>query len=199
MFENIEWIFFDVGSTIVDEHIAYEHRMKEIADLANTTYSSVYEIAMEFYKQNKKGETSIMMTGELKTKIENIWDIFWSSGMTNPLTVIEQITYLMFIKILDDNELRKEANAAAFDMPVVDPVFDAEHQNCRWHNFRHYEAEAMFRNMNEKVFPFEDRLNCDRAYFGTMLSIAEMLACGTTSFTDMYFFGDGVMHRSLTV
>ena len=64
----------------------------------------------------------MMITGELKNKIDGIWDIFWSSGMTNPLTVIEQITYLMFIKILDDNELKKEANAAAFDMPVVNPV-----------------------------------------------------------------------------
>ena len=95
-----------------------------------------------------------MITGELKNKIDGIWDIFWSSGMTNPLTVIEQITYLMFIKILDDNELRKEANAAAFDMEVVDPTFDAEHQNCRWHVFRHYEADAMFRNMVDHVFPF---------------------------------------------
>ena len=42
------------------------------------------------------------------------------------------------------NELRKEANAAAFDMEVVDPVFDTEHQNCRWHIFRHYDADAMF-------------------------------------------------------
>ncbi len=56
MFENIEWIFFDVGSTIVDEHFAYKHRMNEMADLANTTYSSVYETTMEFYKQNKKGD-----------------------------------------------------------------------------------------------------------------------------------------------
>ena len=56
MFENIEWVFFDVGSTIIDEHIAYEHRMKDIADLANTNYRSVYETAMEFYKQNKKGD-----------------------------------------------------------------------------------------------------------------------------------------------
>ena len=95
-----------------------------------------------------------MITGELKNKIDGIWNIFWSSGMTNPLTVIEQITYLMFIKILDDNELRKEANAAAFDMPVADPIFDQEHQNCRWSNFRHYEAEAMFKNMTDKVFPF---------------------------------------------
>ena len=95
-----------------------------------------------------------MITGELRNKIDGIWDIFWSSGMTNPLTVIEQITYLMFIKILDDNELRKEANAAAFDMEVLDPVFDQEHQNCRWHIFRHYEADAMFKNMTDHVFPF---------------------------------------------
>ena len=95
-----------------------------------------------------------MITGELKNKIDGIWDIFWSSGMTNPLTVIEQITYLMFIKILDDNELRKEANAAAFDMEVIDPIFDADHQNCRWSKFRHFEAEAMYKNMTNNVFPF---------------------------------------------
>lgn len=95
-----------------------------------------------------------MITGELRNKIDGIWDIFWSSGLTNPLTVIEQITYLMFIKILDDNELRKESNAAAFDMEIVDPTFDAQHQNCRWHIFRHYEPDAMFANMTDKVFPF---------------------------------------------
>lgn len=56
MLENIKWLFFDVGSTIVDEYHAYEHRMREIAYLANTTYSSVYETAMQFYKQNQKGD-----------------------------------------------------------------------------------------------------------------------------------------------
>ena len=104
-----------------------------------------------------------MITGELRNKIDGIWDIFWSSGMTNPLTVIEQITYLMFIKILDDNELRKEANAAAFEMSVVDPIFDKDHQNCRWSNFRHYDADAMFSNMTEKVFPFiKNELNAGK-------------------------------------
>ena len=95
-----------------------------------------------------------MITGELKNKIDGIWDIFWSSGLTNPLTVIEQITYLMFIKILDDNEIRKEANAAAFDMEVAEPVFDKDHQNCRWHIFRHYDADTMYENMINSVFPF---------------------------------------------
>ena len=104
-----------------------------------------------------------MITGELRNKIDGIWDIFWSSGMTNPLTVIEQITYLMFIKILDDNELRKEANAAAFDLEVVDPVFSKERQNCRWHNYRHYEAEAIFKIMTVYVFPFiKNELNDGR-------------------------------------
>lgn len=95
-----------------------------------------------------------MITGELRNKIDGIWDIFWSSGMTNPLSVIEQITYLMFIKILDDNELRKEANAAAFDLDVIEPLFDKDHQTCRWHIFKHYEPDAMFKNMTDNVFPF---------------------------------------------
>ena len=95
-----------------------------------------------------------MMTGELKTKIENIWDIFWSSGMTNHLTIVEQITYLLFIKMIDDNEVKKEALAAALEIDVVDPIFDADHQNCRWHIFRHFEADNMYKNMIDKVFPF---------------------------------------------
>lgn len=95
-----------------------------------------------------------MITGELKNKIDGIQDIFWSSGMTNPLTVIEQITYFMFIKILDDNELKKGSNAATFDIPIADPVFDEEHQTCHWHKFLHLEAEAMFKSMIDQVFPF---------------------------------------------
>lgn len=59
MFEEVKWLFFDVGSTLVDEHIVYEHRMREIADLAHTTYENVYNNAMELYKQNKKGDLEI--------------------------------------------------------------------------------------------------------------------------------------------
>lgn len=95
-----------------------------------------------------------MITGELKNKVDGIWDIFWSNGVSNPLTVIEQLTYLMFIKILDDNETRREADAALFDETLDDPTFDAEHQNCRWSVFRNYEPEAMFSNMLQNVFPF---------------------------------------------
>ena len=60
MVENIEWLFFDVGSTLVDESRVYEYRMKQVADLANVTYEYVYDTAMEFYRQNKKGDLETM-------------------------------------------------------------------------------------------------------------------------------------------
>lgn len=95
-----------------------------------------------------------MITGELKNKVDGIWDIFWSNGVSNPLTVIEQLTYLMFIKILDDNETRREKNAELLGESVINPIFDVEHQNCRWSVFRNYEPDAMYENMVQNVFPF---------------------------------------------
>ena len=52
-----------------------------------------------------------MITGQLKNKIDSIWDTFFAAGITTPLTVVEQITYLLFIKLLDDNQIKKEASA----------------------------------------------------------------------------------------
>lgn len=60
MMENIKWLFFDVGSTLVDESIAYENRMRSMAKAANVTYEYVYETAMKFYRQNKKGDLETM-------------------------------------------------------------------------------------------------------------------------------------------
>lgn len=118
-----------------------------------------------------------MITGELKNKVDGIWDIFWSSGLSNPLSVIEQLTYLMFIKILDDNETRREADAALFDEELDDPTFDAEHQNCRWSIFRNYEPEAMFNNMTQNVFPFikNDLATSDEAAFAKYMDGATFL------------------------
>lgn len=59
MFEDIKRLFFDVGSTLVDEHIAYEHRFRDISDLANVGYEQVYNRAIELYKQNKKGDLEL--------------------------------------------------------------------------------------------------------------------------------------------
>ena len=57
--DEIKWLFFDVGSTLVDESKVYEDRMKRIADLSGLTYEQIYKYAMSFYKENKKGEKNI--------------------------------------------------------------------------------------------------------------------------------------------
>ena len=81
MLENIEWLFFDVGSTIVDEHLAYAHRMREIADSSNSTYNSVYNTAMEFYKQNKKGDLEVAkLLGVELTKWHNEDEILYADA-----------------------------------------------------------------------------------------------------------------------
>lgn len=59
MFKDIQWLFFDIGSTLVDEHIAYEHRFRDIADFANVEYEQVYNRTIELYKQNKKGDLEL--------------------------------------------------------------------------------------------------------------------------------------------
>nr|WP_308628348.1 HAD family hydrolase [uncultured Eisenbergiella sp.] len=56
MIENISWVFFDIGSTIINEQSAYEHRFREIAEAAKIPYDNVYQMAVNYYKQNKKGD-----------------------------------------------------------------------------------------------------------------------------------------------
>ena len=59
-----------------------------------------------------------MITGELKNKVDSIWDTIWTGGITSPITVLEQITYLMFMKLLDDNQLAQEATANLLHVAV---------------------------------------------------------------------------------
>ena len=66
-----------------------------------------------------------MVTGELKNKIDSLWEIFWTGGLTNPLDVIEQITYLMFIHDLDDSDNRKAKECAMLGLPNKS-IFDGE-------------------------------------------------------------------------
>lgn len=59
MFENIEWLFFDIGSTLVDEHLVYEHIFRDIAELTNLDYTLIHDEALEYYRQNKKGDIEL--------------------------------------------------------------------------------------------------------------------------------------------
>lgn len=64
-----------------------------------------------------------MITGEIKNRIDGIWNTFWTGGITNPITVLEQMTYLFFMKMIDDAQIKKEATANMLGGTITDPVF----------------------------------------------------------------------------
>ena len=93
------------------------------------------------------------MEQETKSIIDRIWTNFWEGGVTNPLTVIEQITYLLFIKGLDDIDIAHEKSDHMLGIKTK-RVFDEKHQECRWSIFKNYPAEKMYKIVGEDVFPF---------------------------------------------
>lgn len=112
-----------------------------------------------------------MITGELKNKVDSIWDTIWTGGITSPITVLEQITYLMFMKLLDDNQLKAEANANVLGVPLKNKVFqdgvcvisekpriETEYRNLRWNVFHNFEPGEMLANIRDYVFPLSKRL-----------------------------------------
>ncbi|WP_270577280.1 N-6 DNA methylase [Caldifermentibacillus hisashii] len=95
-----------------------------------------------------------MITGELKNKVDKIWETFWTGGITNPLTVIEQFTYLLFIKGLDETETTKEKEAEVLGIPF-EGIFPEDKQHLRWHRFKQLGSpEEMYRVVSVEVFPF---------------------------------------------
>jgi type I restriction enzyme M protein len=95
-----------------------------------------------------------MITGELKSKVDKIWNTMWSKGISNPLSIIEQLTYLLFIKRLDELHTLKEAKAAHTKKPIEDPVFTKKQDTLRWSRFKDMAPETMFETVQNKVFPF---------------------------------------------
>lgn len=93
----------------------------------------------------------------MKNRIDRIWTNFWEGGVTNPLTVIEQITYLIFIKGLDEIEIANERNDVLLGIQSK-KIFDSKHKDCRWSVFKNYPAEKMFKIMQGEVFPFIKKL-----------------------------------------
>ena len=101
------------------------------------------------------------MTGELKSKIDRVWDAFWSGGISNPLEVMEQITYLLFIRRLDDLQTLKERKANRTGKSIEDPIFQPGEADIRWSRFKDFEPGVMHQVVGEGVFPFLRRLGGD--------------------------------------
>lgn len=121
---------------------------------------------------------------ELKSKIDQLWNKFWSGGISNPLTAIEQITYLLFMKRLDELDQKKQADAeftgegytSKFsgtwiptehrDKAETDQKpFAIEKRTLRWSEFKRMQAEEMLQHVQSKVFPFLKDLNGTESNF----------------------------------
>lgn len=130
-----------------------------------------------------------MITGEIKNKIDGIWDTFYSSGITTPLTVVEQITYLLFIKLLDDNQLKKESNSALIGVRMENPIFKegdwtnpetekkTPYNNLRWSVFKNFDTKTMFDIVRNEVFVFIKNINSgkDSSYSKFMANAVFMI------------------------
>lgn len=93
-----------------------------------------------------------MITGELKNKVDKLWEMFWTGGFANPLDVIEQITYLMFIRDLDQTDNARQKESVMLGIPYAS-MFEGKEQ-LKWSVFRDKPAEAMYQIMQGEVVPF---------------------------------------------
>ena len=113
-----------------------------------------------------------MLPGDIRNQIDRIWDAFWAGGIANPLEVIEQITYLLFIRRLDDLQTLEENKANRLKKPMERRVFPGAKDNrgrpyedFRWSRFKHFEAKEMFTVVGEHVFPFLRTLGGDESTY----------------------------------
>ncbi|PZF13244.1 class I SAM-dependent DNA methyltransferase [Curtobacterium sp. MCLR17_034] len=107
-----------------------------------------------------------MIAGELKSKIDRVWDAFWSGGISNPLEVIEQITYLLFVRRLDDLQTLAEKKARVTGGSVERQIYGPGQEKLRWSRFKNDEPETMWRIVGEGVFPFLRALGGDGSTYG---------------------------------
>ena len=109
-----------------------------------------------------------MLNGEVRNQVDRIWDAFWSGGISNPLEVMEQITYLLFLRRLDDLHTLEENKARTLKKPIQNPVFPAgkdskkkPYEELRWSRFKNVPAAEMYTVVSEHVFPFLRTLGGD--------------------------------------
>jgi type I restriction enzyme M protein len=107
-----------------------------------------------------------MITGEIKQKVDAVWQTFWNGGFTAPITILEQMTYIFFMKLLDDKQLKEESNANLFGVTLSDPTFkegmwhnpdsdrDVPYNNMRWHIFKDFASDDMLKTVRNDAFVF---------------------------------------------
>jgi type I restriction enzyme M protein len=114
-----------------------------------------------------------MITGTIKSQVDAIWNAFWSGGISNPMEVIEQMTYLLFIKRLDELHTGREKKANRLKREIEDPIFNSKQQKLRWSVFKQMgDAKAMYDTVADKVFPFIKTLGDEGSTYATHMKDA---------------------------
>lgn len=113
-----------------------------------------------------------MLTGEIRGQVDRLWDAFWSGGIANPLEVIEQITYLLFLRRLDDLQTLEENKARRLGTPVQRQLFPAgrdargrRFEDLRWSRFKNQAPQDMYDTVSESVFPFLREMGGDNSTY----------------------------------
>jgi type I restriction enzyme M protein len=119
-----------------------------------------------------------MITGKLRSQIDKLWTEFWTGGIANPLTVIEQISFLMFAKLLDITAAREEKKASRTGKKPKSP-FDGPDDLRRWRNFKNTPADEMFKIVRDEVFPLfrkiGEKKNGDVTTFGRYMQDSQLM------------------------
>ena len=138
-----------------------------------------------------------MITGELKNKVDKLWEMFWTGGLTNPLDVIEQITYLMFIHDLDQTDTVRQKESSMLGLPYTSLFIGKE--NLKWSVLRDKPAEILYQTMQAEVFPFIKELNGSSGTYAKYMADAifkvptpQLLEKIVTSLDDMQTYIDGL-------
>jgi type I restriction enzyme M protein len=131
-----------------------------------------------------------VVTGELKSQVNKVWEAFWSGGIANPMEVIEQITYLLFIKRLDELHTLAENRANTLGIPIENPVFPdgtddtgrrpRPYSDLRWSKFKNFSAQEMYEVVGQNVFPFIQRLGDAGSSFAINMKDARFTITGAS-------------------
>tara|TARA_B100001248_G_C27376708_1_gene454669 strand:+ start:148 stop:1662 length:1515 start_codon:yes stop_codon:yes gene_type:complete len=106
-----------------------------------------------------------MLTGDLKNQVDKVWSRFWSGGMANPLEIIEQITYLLFLKRLDDLQTLAENKSRRLKKPIEQNFFPKGKEKLRWNNLKNLAPEEMYNIVDKEAFPFLQYLGKDESSY----------------------------------
>jgi len=115
-----------------------------------------------------------VLSSELKIAIDRVWDAFWSEGISSPSEIIEQISYLMFLRILDDMQTAKEREAVRSGQPVENPIYTGRTQDLRWSHFTHQAPHEMLVTLRDRVFPWMHALAPEQFTFSHHLQDARL-------------------------